>query len=125
MQYKCAPGGFPRSSKNCKSHTICKAENKKCVQNYRPISAVVSSSVKIVEKIDYIQINNYLISNNMLVSCQFGFRPKLSTENAMHHLCVYGAYSQRDMQFVSSCIMQKRSTQFITLFCFRNCNTTE
>ena len=31
----------------------------------------------------------------MLASCQFGFRPKLSTENAIHYLC-NGAYSQRE-----------------------------
>ena len=34
----------------------------------------------------------------MLASCQFGFRPKLSKENTMHHMCeeIYGAHSQRE-----------------------------
>ena len=44
-------------------------------------------------KIVYIQINNYLISNNLLTSCEFGFRPKLYTENVSED--IYSAYSQR------------------------------
>ena len=51
--------------------------------NYRRISLLTSFS-KIIEKIIYKRLYNYLNDNNILVGDQYGFRAKLSTETAIH-----------------------------------------
>ena len=52
--------------------------------NYRPISLLTSFS-KIIEKIIFKRLYNYLNDNNILVGDQYGFREKLSTETAYTH----------------------------------------
>ena len=52
---------------------------------YRPISLLTSFS-KIIEKIIYKRLYNYLNDNNILVGDQYGFREKLSTETATYTL---------------------------------------
>ena len=61
---------------------VHKNGDKKWIGNYRPIS-VLNSFSKIIEKIVVNQLNNYLLFNSILSNCQFGFRPGLSTENAI------------------------------------------
>jgi hypothetical protein len=51
------------------------------MSNYRPISLLTTFS-KILEKVMYNRLSNYLQINNILVSEQFGFRKGISTENA-------------------------------------------
>ena len=50
--------------------------------NYRPISILPTMS-KILEKVVHSQFYDFLNSNNLLSSEQFGFRPKLSTTSAL------------------------------------------
>ena len=50
--------------------------------NYRPIS-VIPTVAKIFEKIVYDQLYNYLNENNLLTSCQSGFRSLHSTLTAL------------------------------------------
>ena len=51
--------------------------------NYRLISLLTSFS-KIVEKITHKRLYSYLITNDILVNEQFGFRDKLSTDTATY-----------------------------------------
>ena len=50
--------------------------------NYRPIS-VIPTVAKIFETIVYDQLYNYLNENNLLISCQSGFRSLHSTLTAL------------------------------------------
>ena len=56
-----------------------KSGNKKLPENYRPISVLPALS-KILERVAYEQIADYLENNKMLTSCQFGFRKRYNTE---------------------------------------------
>ena len=53
--------------------------------NYRPISLLTSFS-KIIGKIIYKRLYNYLNDTNVLAGDQYGFREKLSTETAIYTL---------------------------------------
>ena len=50
--------------------------------NYRPISVIPTVS-KIFEKIIFDQLNKYVNDNNLLTSCQSGFRSLHSTVRAL------------------------------------------
>jgi len=51
--------------------------------NYRPISLLITFS-KIIEKIMYKRLYNYLLKHDILVKEQFGFREGLSTDTATY-----------------------------------------
>ena len=53
--------------------------------NYRPISLLPVVS-KIFEKVIHRQLINYFTINQLFTDCQYGFRPKMSTEHAALHL---------------------------------------
>ena len=57
---------------------IYKSGNKEERGNYRPIS-VLSVVSKVFEKLVYVQINNYLMENNIITKHQSGFREGHST----------------------------------------------
>lgn len=50
--------------------------------NYRPISLLLLIS-KVLERIVYRRISNFLYSNSLLSNCQFGFKPRSSTQEAL------------------------------------------
>ena len=56
--------------------------NPSSVSNYRPIS-LLSLPSKVLERIIHNCLMNYLLSNNVLSSRQFGFRPRSSTQEAL------------------------------------------
>jgi hypothetical protein len=55
------------------------------MSNYRPISLLTTFS-KVLEKVMLNRLNHSLITNNILVSEEFGFRKGISTENAIFKL---------------------------------------
>ena len=59
-----------------------KSGNKKLPENYRPI-LVLPALTKILERVAYEQIADYLENNKMLTSCQCGFRKRYNTELAV------------------------------------------
>ena len=61
---------------------IFKGGDKNSFGNYRPIS-VISVIGKVMEKVVYDQVHEYLLEHNLLTSCQSGFRPKHSTQSAL------------------------------------------
>ena len=76
-------GKFPSELKIAKITPVFKSGDRSEIANYRPIS-VLSSLSKIIEKVVVVQFSEYLQQNNILNPRQFGFRPTMSTENALH-----------------------------------------
>ena len=59
------------------------------LNNYRPISLLPIFS-KILEKVIYQRLFNFLNTNNALFSSQYGFRKNHSTINAITELVSHG-----------------------------------
>jgi len=76
--------------------------------NYRPISLLTSFS-KIIKKIIFRRLYNYLNDNNILVGDQYGFREKLSTETAIYTLLnnVLSSLDRRNLGGGLFCDLQK------------------
>ena len=75
-------GRFPDSLKIAKICPIFKSGCENEFSNYRPISILPSFS-KIYEKIAYNRLENFVLSNETLTNCQYGFRSKHSTFMAL------------------------------------------
>ena len=56
--------------------------NKKTCSNYRPIS-LLSTFSKILEKCIYFRLSLFLSDHRLITDSQYGFRPGVSTSNAM------------------------------------------
>jgi len=80
-----ATGTFPDRLKYSEIKPIYKKGDKTQFENYRPISLLPIFS-KIFEKVLYKRLYNHLITNNILVPEQFGFRCNTSTEAAIYTL---------------------------------------
>jgi hypothetical protein len=82
-------GSYPDLLKVAKIIPIHKSDKKCLISNYRPIS-ILSNLNKIFEKVAYQRLSSFVESQNILSSCQFGFRKGVSTETAMlqlvHHI---------------------------------------
>ena len=75
-------GIFPLEWKHARVTPVFKKGKMNNPCNYRPIS-VIPTVAKIFEKIVYDQLYNYLNENNLLTSCQSGFRSLHSTLTAL------------------------------------------
>ena len=75
-------GKVPTDWKTSNVTPIHKSGDKSAVTNYRPIS-LLSLVSKVLEKIIHNRITEYLCSNDLLSSNQFGFRPGFSTQDAL------------------------------------------
>ena len=75
-------GAFPNDLKQAKIKPLHKKNAKDEMSNYRPISLLPAIS-KILEKIIHKRIYSFLLELNLISSRQFGFRPKLSTSDAL------------------------------------------
>ena len=75
-------GIVPRKLKIAKVITLDKSENPELFTNYRPISILPCLS-KILERLMYNRINNFLAEYNILSTKQYGFREHYSTYMAM------------------------------------------
>ena len=78
-------GQFPSVLKIAKVIPIHKKQSKVDYANYRPIS-LLSNIEKIIEKLMYKRLSNFLDINNLIYSLQFGFRQKYSTTHALINL---------------------------------------
>ena len=61
---------------------IPKDGNKSSPLNYQPVS-LLSLVSKILERIIHSKLSSFIYSNNLMSNCQFGFRPKSSTQEAL------------------------------------------
>ena len=75
-------GIFPDDLKTARISPIHKSGDKKIRGNYRPIS-ILSIIAKLFEKLVCAQLNPFLTENNILSSCQSGFRKNYSTASAL------------------------------------------
>jgi len=91
-------GIFPERLKFSEVRPLFKKGDITEFSNYRPISLLTSFS-KIIEKIIYKRLYNYLSDNNILVRDQYGFREKLSTETAIYTLLnnVLSSFDRRSL----------------------------
>ena len=78
-------GSFPEIMKHADVIPLYKSKEKYIVNNYRPISLLVTIS-KILEKIVYTRIYNFLCTTDQLYQSQYGFRTGHSCENAICEL---------------------------------------
>ena len=78
-------GTFPTDLKFAKVIPIYKTGDPCLLNNYRPIS-LLSSFSKILERIMYNKIVNFLYTNDILYRHQYGFRAKHSTIHPILHL---------------------------------------
>ena len=79
-------GICPEHFKRAEIIPIFKNSDKSKKTNYRPIS-LISNLAKIFEKVLHVRIIQYLEKNSILNSNQFGFRKKISTNDAINSLC--------------------------------------
>ena len=77
-----AEGMFPYELKLARVVPIYKSGDKKCINNYRPISVLPFFS-KIFEKVIYNYLVDFMEKNNVIFKRQFGFRQKHSTQQAV------------------------------------------
>ena len=78
-------GQFPSFLKIAKVIPIHKKQSKVEYTNYRPIS-LLSNNEKIIEKLMYKRLSDFLDTNNLIYSLRFGFRQKQSTTHALINL---------------------------------------
>lgn len=81
-------GIVPDKLKTAIIKPIHKSGDKTLISNYRPISLLNSLS-KVLEKAMKKRLIAYLDKHNLLSDCQFGFRAKMSTEQAISELTNY------------------------------------
>ena len=88
-------GIFPEKMKIAKVTPIFKSGKKELLTNYRPIS-VLSCFSKILERIMYNRVYNYLNDNNLLFRKQFGFRKGHFTDHTLIKLIdsIYDSFNE-------------------------------
>ena len=78
-------GEFPNGMKAADVSPLYKSKEKYMVTNYRPISLLITMS-KILEKVVYCRVYNFLVETEQLYQSQYGFRTGHSCQNAISEL---------------------------------------
>ena len=78
-------GEFPHGMKAADVSPLYKSKEKYMVNNYRPISLLITMS-KILEKVVYVRVYNFLVEIDQLYQSQYGFRSGHSCQNAISEL---------------------------------------
>jgi hypothetical protein len=101
-------GVVPDKFKVAKVIPVFKSGDPLDMNNYRPISLLCSFS-KILEKIVFIRLMNYLSANNLLSRDQFGFRPKHSTYHPMLDILIKAsnALNKKKHMLIIFCDLKK------------------
>ena len=77
----CVPDGL----KSARVIPLFKKNDKTEVGNYRPVS-ILNVISKILERVIYFQLDDYLSSRDLLYKHQSGFRSKFSTDTCQIHV---------------------------------------
>ena len=106
-------GIFPDQMKKARVIPIYKDGDKAHICNYRPIS-ILNSMSKILEKIVALQLMSFLNTNNIISTCQNGFRIGFSTETAINSFLsdIYKAYENNEFTI---CILLDLKKAFDTI----------
>jgi len=104
---------FPDTLKVADVKPLFKNGDKSIMSNYRPIS-MLSNFSKIFEKIIKARLIEFLEKNNLLSKNQYGFRPGLSTENALYKVTQF-LYSNLDKSNKSLAIFLDIAKAFDTV----------
>ena len=78
-------GQFPNSMKLADVYPLFKSKDRSDTTNYRPISLLLTLS-KLLEKVVYEKVYQFLTDTNQIYSSQYGFRSGHSCENAIGEL---------------------------------------
>ena len=78
-------GIFPQKMKTAKIVPLYKSKERNLTTNYRPISLLITIS-KLLEKVIYSRVYNFLCATNQLYVSQYGFRKMHSCEHAVGEL---------------------------------------
>ena len=78
-------GIFPNEMKLAKVIPLHKKKSRLDAGNYRPVS-ILSVVSKVLEKTVFLQLNSYLVENNLFYQFQSGFRGSYSTDTCLIHL---------------------------------------
>ena len=79
-------GRVPVDMKLARVVPLHKKNSKTEVGNYRPVS-ILNSMSKVIERIVFSQLNEYLVNNKLLYEFQSGFRSNYSSDTCLIHLC--------------------------------------
>ena len=106
-------GAFPTDLKQAKIKPLHKKNAKDEMSNYRPISLLPAIS-KVLEKIIHKRIYSFLSEQDLISNRQFGFRPKLSTSDA---LCAFlsDTYTELDAKHSTIATFLDLSKAFDTI----------
>lgn len=78
-------GEIPKDLKTARVVPLHKKKSKTEVGNYRPVSVLTVVS-KVLERVIYNQVQDYLQQKELLYDYQSGFRPSFSTDTCLIHL---------------------------------------
>lgn len=101
-------GNFPSMLKVAKVVPIFKKGPKDVAESYRPISVVPIFS-KVFESLFKIQISKFFEVNNLFFSHQYGFRPGMSTIDAVEQLvsAITAGFNDRSVTTTAICDLSK------------------
>ena len=110
-------GIFQNQLKTARVTSVFKAGDQTNVSNYRPISVLPVFS-KVLERIMYNKVHNYLLSNNLLFDKQFGFQINNSTEHAILQLVrdITNSFNNREYTLGVFMICKKLLILLIMIF---------
>ena len=98
---KCIEQGiYPNCLKIAKVSPIHKSDDKNCVDNYRPIS-VLTQFNRVFERLISKRLASFFESCNIFSKCQFGFRKKHNTQQAILNLKEYITGNQENKEFTA------------------------
>ena len=97
-------GYFPCELKTGCITPIHKNGSKTSIKNFRPVCSLSSFS-KIIEKVVYNRMINFIDKHNILSSKQFGFRKKMGTDTALANYMDYILSGFREFKYTISIFM--------------------
>ena len=97
-------GGVPDSLKSAHVIPLFKKNYKTEVGNYRPVS-ILNVISKILERVVYDQLHDYLTSKDLLFKYQLGFRRKFSIETSLIHLTDFIRFHMDKGNFVGMILL--------------------